>query len=107
MFAQITSFRTAMGGMDSLRDLVRLTYLPLVRVQPGYLRDYFLEQVDDPDHAQLVVVWDMQAHYEKFRSSEESINVDQALRRLTLRIQSEGYVARTGTAPLSAPGLVS
>lgn len=107
MFAQITSISTPLSGMDTVRQMIRLTYLPLVRTQSGFLRDYFLEQVDDPDHAQLIMVWESQAAFERFRSTEAAAGADDTLRQLSLRVESAGYVARMGTSPLSAPGLVT
>ena len=94
MFAQITSIRTPLGGMDSLREMVVSAYLPLVRTQSGYLRAYFLEQVDDFDQAELIVVWTSHADYEQFRGSEAAEHVYQALRALALRIERQGYLVR-------------
>ena len=107
MFAHITSISTPLEGMDTLRQMIRLTYLPLVRTQPGFVRDYFLEQVDDPDHAQLIMVWESHAAFEQFRGSEAAQAIDEELHRLSLRVESAGFLARMGTSPLSAPGLVT
>lgn len=94
MFAQITSIRTPLGKMDDLREMLKSAYLPLVRAQPGFLRDYFLEQADDQDQAQLIVVWESHAAYEQFRSSQEADEILQQLRRFALRVESQGYIAR-------------
>lgn len=92
MFAQITAIRTPLGKMQVLRELIRDNYLPLMRQQPGLLRDYFLVQADDHDRAQLILVWDNQSDYEQFRSLPAAAENVEALRSMCLRFESQGYV---------------
>ena len=94
MFAQITSIRTPLGKMQVLRDTLLSSYLPLVRAQPGLRRDYFLEQVDDHDRAQLILVWDSQTDYEQFRSTQAANEAIGALRSTCLKFESQGYIDR-------------
>lgn len=57
-----------------------------------------MEQVDDPEHVQLIVVWESQMALEQLRSSEAGECINRALRnsdRLRiLSIQSHSYIIR-------------
>lgn len=66
MFAQATSIRVPAGGMAQLRRLIEQDYLPLVRQREGFVSAQFLEQVDDPEAAMLIVMWDSQRAVEAF-----------------------------------------
>jgi len=66
MYAQVTSIRVPLDNMGKLRQLVEEQYLPVVRARPGFLAAYLLEQVDDPDCAQMIVFWDSHAAVESF-----------------------------------------
>ncbi len=94
MFVQITAIRTPLGKMQILREVLCSRYLPLVRAQPGLRRDYFLEQVDDLDRAQLVLVWDSQSDYEQFRSLSAANETIKALQSASLTFESQGYIAQ-------------
>jgi len=77
MYAQVTSIRVPLGSMSRLRELVEEKYLPVVRARPGFLAAYLLEQVDDPDSAQLMIFWDSHAAVESFHRTgllESSVN---------------------------------
>src|SRR5689334_3117810 len=58
MYAQITGIRVPINQMSQLRQVIESKYLPVVRGRPGFLAGYLLEQVDDPNSAQLVLFWD-------------------------------------------------
>jgi len=66
MYAQITHVRVPMNKMAELREVIETKYLPIVRVRSGFLAGYLLEQIDDPDSAQLVLFWDSHAAVENF-----------------------------------------
>ncbi len=65
MFIHITSIRVPEEKIISLRAMMATSCLPFARKQPGYMRGYFIEQVDDSEHAQLILVWESQAAFEK------------------------------------------
>ena len=96
MFVHVTYFQVSTGQIGRLRDRVSAGYLASVRKQSGFVRGYFLEKVDDPETAQLIMVWQNQASLEAFRSSElmEAINKMLYANLPGLRMQSESYVAR-------------
>ena len=96
MYVSLTAIRVPLGQMPTLRHLIETEYLALARQQPGYVRSYLLEQIDDETHAQLVQVWQQQADLEAFRKTGAA---EQANRRLhqeiaQLHMQSQGYIVR-------------
>jgi heme-degrading monooxygenase HmoA len=96
MFVHVTTFYAPVGQMANLREMIAVAYLPLVRSQPGFVRDYLLEKVDDPDRAQLIAVWENQTALEDFRNSQTMNDLDAKLREGLpgLRLQSESYIVR-------------
>jgi heme-degrading monooxygenase HmoA len=66
MYAQVTYLRVPINKSAELRDLIETRYLPAVRLRPGFLAGYLLQQADDPDTAQLVLFWDSQKSVENF-----------------------------------------
>ena len=66
MYAQVTYLRVPINKSAELRDIMETRYLPVVRLRPGFLAGYLLQQVDDPDTAQLVLFWDSQTAVENF-----------------------------------------
>ncbi len=95
MFVHMTSIRVALGEIARLRTIVAETVLPLVYQQPGIVRAYLVEQVDDAEHAQLILVWESQAMHERFRNSTAA---EQLFKMLNMRpgwhTQSQSYIAR-------------
>ena len=69
MYAQATTIRVPIGLMGRMRDIVKSAYLPKVRIRPGFVTAFFMEQLDDPDRAELVVLWESQAAVEHFNST--------------------------------------
>ena len=102
MYAHITTIRVPLGRMESFRQMLNRDYLEPVRQQPGFIRAYFLEQVDDPERAQLIQVWESQAALEAYRRSgaidQVNLRLHTAIRELSM--QSQGYLLRG--APESA-----
>jgi len=95
MFVHMTSIRVALGEIARLRTITTETVLPLVYQQPGIVRAYLVEQVDDAEHAQLILVWENQAMHERFRSSKPGEQLFQMLnKRPGWHTQSQSYVAR-------------
>lgn len=66
MYAQITGIRVPLNNMPQLRQVIESKYLPVVRLRPGFLAGYLLEQVDDPNSAELVLFWDSHDAVETF-----------------------------------------
>ncbi len=66
MYAQMTSIQVPMNQMTQFREVVETKYLPVVRTRPGFRAGYLMEQVDDPDNAQLVLFWEDQSSVENF-----------------------------------------
>jgi quinol monooxygenase YgiN len=97
MYAHITRIRVPLGQMNAFRQQLSREYLQPVRRQPGFIRAYFLEQVDDPDRAQLVQVWESQAALEEYRRTGTIEQVNQRLHAAfrQLELQSQGYLLRS------------
>lgn len=66
MYAQVTGIKVPLNQMAVMREIIENQYLPAVRVRPGFRAGYLLEQIDDPESAQLVLYWDDQASVENF-----------------------------------------
>jgi heme-degrading monooxygenase HmoA len=94
MYAQATAIRVPMGTMAQMRQVIEEEYLPRVRNRPGFVSAQFLEQIDDPDSALLIVCWDNQAAVENFNRTnllEASVQA-LAVRLPGVRVQREGYL---------------
>jgi heme-degrading monooxygenase HmoA len=96
MFVHVTSFHTPEGEMTRLRELIAAEYLPRASHQAGFIREYMLEKIDDPNRAQLFIVWESQAALEDFRNSQAMRELDELLRASfpRMRLQSESYIVR-------------
>ncbi len=97
MYAQVTIIQVPMDRISDLRHVIETDYLPIVRNRPGFLAAYLLEQIDDPDSAQLVQFWNTQGDVENFHrtglleSSVQSI----AAYLPGVQIKRQGYIVRT------------
>ena len=94
MYSQITFIRTPMGALVKMRQIIRRDYLPKLRERAGFVSAYLMEQVDDPDRAQLVVLWENQAALERSHSTgalEASVH-GLASTLPGVEIQRQGYV---------------
>ena len=110
MYAQVTHIRVPMNKIVELRDMIETQYLPVVRVRPGFLAGYLLEQVDDPDSAQLVLFWDSQSAVEDFtRTGVLQASVYGLASDIPgVDIRREGYIvplAVRGALPLAEAGV--
>jgi hypothetical protein len=82
--------------MSKLRELIEEKYVPVVRARPGFLAAYLLEQVDDPDSAQLMIFWDSHAAVESFHrtglleSSVTAIAADLP----GVQVRRQGYIVQ-------------
>jgi hypothetical protein len=82
--------------MSKLRDLIEEKYVPIVRARPGFLAVYLLEQVDDPDSAQLMIFWDSHAAVESFHSTgllESSVQAI-AADLPGVQVRRQGYIVQ-------------
>jgi heme-degrading monooxygenase HmoA len=108
MFVQIISLTAPLNHIAQLRELVSNEYLPALRNRPGFVAAHLLEQVDDPDSAQLIVYWDDQRSVEDavktgvLAGSTQSI----AARMPGLRIQRQSYVVRVAVSDRKAQHVV-
>lgn len=66
MYAQVTYLQVPTDQMSRLREVIDTRYLPIVSQRPGFKAGYLLEQIDDPETAQLVLFWDEHASVESF-----------------------------------------
>jgi quinol monooxygenase YgiN len=100
MYAQVTELRAPFGKIGELRLLIEEEYLPIVRKRPGFKAAFLLEQVDDPDAARLVQLWDNQAAIEDFHRTGLLQGSDQSIaaRLPGLRVQRQGYLVRLATS---------
>ena len=94
MYAQASSIRVPMGTMAQMRHVIEQEYLPRVRSRPGFLSAQFLEQIDDPESALLIVCWDKQASVENFnRTNLLEASVQAIAARIPgVRVQREAYL---------------
>ncbi|MEP7291819.1 MAG: antibiotic biosynthesis monooxygenase, partial [Chloroflexota bacterium] len=69
MYAQSTVIRVPLGKMERMREIIRRDYLPKIEGRAGFVTAFLLEQVDDPDRAELLVLWESQAAVEHFNST--------------------------------------
>jgi hypothetical protein len=99
MYAQITLIRAPLGKGAELRRLIDEEYLPIIRQRPGFKGAFLLEQLDDPEAAQLVQLWENQAAVESFHRTGLLQGSDQSIaaRLPGLRIQRQGYLVRLAT----------
>ena len=96
MYAQVTFLHVPTEQMPVLRDLLETRYLPVVKQRPGFKAGYFMEQLDDPETAQLVLFWNDQAAVESFHRTGM---LQASLFALTselpdLTVHREGYAVR-------------
>jgi heme-degrading monooxygenase HmoA len=97
MYVQMITVKVPLNTIHTFRRLIETEFLRLARQQPGYVRHYLLEQVDDADRAQLVTVWENQTALEAFRKTG---GIDMAQRTMYEALpgiiwQSQGYVVRS------------
>ncbi|MEZ4671970.1 MAG: hypothetical protein R3E39_29040 [Anaerolineae bacterium] len=108
MYAQVTFLQVPMNQMPRLRNLVETRYLPIVRQRPGFKAGYLLEQIDDPDTAQLVLFWDNHAAVENFNrtgsllASLEGLMVEMP----DIIVRRQGYEVRLAARALPAEAAV-
>jgi hypothetical protein len=102
MYAQVTFLQVPLNQMPLLRDLIETRYLPIVRQRAGFRAGYLLEQIDDPETAQLVMFWDDHASVESFNRTGM---LQASLYALTaempdLRVHRQGYAVRLAVRAL-------
>ncbi|HVU14519.1 MAG TPA: hypothetical protein VHD90_24750 [Phototrophicaceae bacterium] len=107
MYAQSTTIRAPLGAMSKMRAIIQQDYLPKIRVRAGFVTALLLEQVDDPDHAELIIFWENQAAVESFNSTGllESTIHGLAAHLPGVQVQRQGYVLtvyETTPIPLAA-----
>lgn len=107
MYAQVTTIQVPMNKIGELRRVIETSYLPVVRKRPGFLAAYLLEQVDDPDCAQLIQFWGSQADLENFHRTgllESSIQ-GIAAQIPGVHLRRQGYLVRLAMrgAPVPEP----
>ena len=96
MYAQVTNLQVPIDQMPLLRELIETRYLPVVRQRPGFKAGYLLEQIDDPETAQLVLFWDEHASVESFNRTGM---LQASLHALTMEmphliVRREGFAVR-------------
>lgn len=99
MFAQATHIRVPEGAMPQMRALISTEYLPVVQTREGFVAAQFLEQIDDPESALLVVYWDSQQAVEAFHRTGVLQASVQALAAVLpgLKVAREGYMVTLDT----------
>jgi quinol monooxygenase YgiN len=104
MYAQKTLIFAPLGKIPQLRQLIAEKYLPEVRIRPGFMAAYLLEQTDDENSAELIQFWDSHASIENFQrtgllqASIQSIAMDIP----GIRIQRQGYIVRVAVGSMPA-----
>jgi len=94
MYVQMITLHAPVDQIEKLRRLVADEYLPAIRTRSGFVAAHLLEQVDDPEAAQLIIYWNNQAAVEHGQAtgvlsgSVASI----AARMPGLHIQRQSYI---------------
>jgi hypothetical protein len=98
-----------MDCIGRLRAVIDDSYLPAVRARPGFLGAYLLEQVDDPDCAQLVVFWDSHAAVESFHRTGLLETSVQAIAAHVpgVQVKRQGYIVQLATRGLPMAALAN
>jgi len=101
MYAQVTFFQVPEEQMPRLRNLIETNYLPVVRQRPGFKAGYLLEQIDDPETAQMVVFWDEHASVESFhRTGMLHASLYALINEMPdLIVHRQGYAVRLAVRP--------
>ncbi len=102
MYAQVTFLQVPLNQMPLLRDLIETRYLPVVMQRAGFKAGYLLEQIDDPERAELVLFWDNHASVESFNRTGM---LQASLHALTaempdLIVHRQGYAVRLAVRAL-------
>ncbi|MEO8395632.1 MAG: antibiotic biosynthesis monooxygenase [Chloroflexota bacterium] len=71
MYVQSTTIRVPLGHMEQMRTIIARQYLPKIRTRSGFVSAMLMEQLDDPDRAELLILWDNQDAVESFNSTGE------------------------------------
>ena len=100
MYVQATTIRVPLGSMEQMRAIIAREYLPKIRVRSGFVSAMLLEQVDDPDRAQLLLVWENQEAVERFNDTGQ---LEATLHGLSaylpdIQIQRQGYALTVSTS---------
>jgi hypothetical protein len=108
MYAQVTFLQVPLNQMPLLRDLIETRYLPIVRQRAGFKAGYLLEEIDDPERAQLVLFWDDHASVESFNRTGM---LQASLHGLTaempdLIVHRQGYAVQLAVRSLPEPAAV-
>lgn len=69
MFNQIITFQAPAADILVMRDIIVTIYLPIVSQQPGFIRAFMLEHVNDGGHIQLILTWQTEMDCAAFRCS--------------------------------------
>ena len=98
MYAQVTFLKVPLDQMPLLRNIIESRYLPVVRQRAGFKAGYLLEQIDDPQTAQLLLFWQDHASVESFNRTGM---LQASLHALTsemphLIVQRQGYAVHLG-----------
>ena len=99
MYAQVTLIQAPLNTIARLREVIEGKYLPVVRARPGFRAGYLLEQVDDPDCAELVLFWDDHAAVENFNRTgllQASLHA-LAAELPGMQVRRQGYLVRVST----------
>jgi quinol monooxygenase YgiN len=104
MYAQRTRLRVPQARMSDLRALIQYEFLPVLSRRPGFIAAYLLEQVDDPNAAEMIQLWDSHSAAEAFtRTGSLAATLESlSLSIPGLRVQREGYIVRVMSG-VSAP----
>lgn len=107
MYAQVTYIQVPLGKTAEIRHILETDYLPVVRVRPGFVAAYVLEQVDDPERLEMVQFWDSHAAVENFSRTGLLESSVQALAAWLpgVRVQRQGYLVRVAMrgVPMEQP----
>lgn len=104
MYVQMITLFAPQGKMADLRAMIQGEYLPAIRQSKGFMHGYLLEQIDEPNTAQLTEFWESQYDLENARKTQLLTGSTQSLAANLpgLRIQQQGYIVHVSTQNIHA-----
>ncbi|MBI1259564.1 MAG: hypothetical protein GC204_19015 [Chloroflexi bacterium] len=100
MYVQATIIRVPLGSMEQMRTIIAREYLPKIRVHSGFVSAMLMEQVDDPDRAELLLLWENQEAVERFNETGQLEATIHGLAAYLpdVQIQRQGYALTVSTS---------
>lgn len=96
MYAHVVTLKSSLGKMPQIRQMINEQLLPALHNYEGFIGGYLLEQIDDPDSAQLIQFWESQSALEKVhRTGMLKTSLASLIAYFPgLQMKQQGYIVR-------------